>query len=101
MNLATVILTHSEPELTADTVKSVQAWVGERVLVLVDQVGWSEFQNFKIARTEQGFLHAHKRSPYRNYALGLKNSLRTGPTAIGFSTPNTTACFVLMSFKKI
>jgi len=74
MNLATVILTHNNPELTADTVKSVQAWVGDRVLVLVDQVGWPYFQSFEIksAKVEEGFRHAYSRSPYRNYALGMK-----------------------------
>jgi hypothetical protein len=86
MKFATLILTHANPELTADTVDAIQTWVGEHVLVLVDQIGWPQFQNVKIgsARVEEGFLHAHNRSPYRNAVLGLKRLYEYWPDSDWF-----------------
>jgi hypothetical protein len=81
MKIASVVLTHNNVRLTTDTVQSIETWVGDHVLVVVDEVGWSKFQNAKISKAKvvKGFLHAHNRSPYRNYALGLKTLYETWP----------------------
>ena len=81
MKIATVVLTHNNIKLTTDTVQSIETWVGDRVLVVVDQIGWPKFNNIEIsdAKVIKGFYHAHKRSPYRNYTLGLKTLFETWP----------------------
>lgn len=81
MNIATVLLTHADPVLTADTVDAVEMWVGDRVLVLVDEAGWPAFQDARLgsARVERGFHHAFHKSAYRNSALGLKRVYELWP----------------------
>ncbi len=73
MKIATVVLTHGNIPLTSDTVDSIETFVGDRVLVLVDKSGWQNFQNVKIGRSliREGLYHNHHRSPYRNYAFGM------------------------------
>ena len=101
MKFATLVLTHAEPELTADTVDSIETWVGDRVMVLVDQVGWPLFQNARLggARIEQGFLHAYSRGPYRNYALGLKKMYEAWPDSDWFISTEYDVLFLSDGFK--
>jgi len=102
MKLATLVLTHANPDLTADTVDSVQTWVGEHILVLVDQVGWPWFQNVKLgsARVEEGFLHAYSRSPYRNCALGLKKLYEYWPDSEWFLYTEYDCLFTSSAFQE-
>ena len=101
MNIATLVMTHADPQLTAHTVAGVEKWVGERVLVLVDEAGWSEFKDIHIggAKIEQGFLHAHNRSPYRNSALGLKKLYEYWPGADWFLYTEYDCLFNSAAFK--
>src|SRR5882757_3068814 len=86
MKFATLILTHTNPELTTDTVDSIKTWVGDKILVLVDQIAWHQFQNIKMGSTkiEEGFLHNHNRSPYRNCVLGMKKLYEHWPDSDWF-----------------
>jgi hypothetical protein len=61
MKLTTIILTHTNPQLTSDTVDSAETWVGNQTLLLVDKIGWPLFKDLKIGNSiiEEGFLHAH------------------------------------------
>lgn len=81
MKISTMMLTHAHPELTQDTAESINHWMTDRLLIVVDKAGWSTFQNINICNTKiiEGLYHAHDRSPYRNYTLGLKTLYDTWP----------------------
>ena len=87
--------------LTADTVDSLRAWVSDRILVLVDQAGWPNFQGFRIppARIEPGFRHAFHRSPYRNAALGLQKAYSYWPDSDWFLYTEYDCLFTSDAFK--
>lgn len=98
MKISSVVLTHAHPELTRDTVNSIKDFVGSQVLVLVDEIGWEDFKKFPNA--EKGFLHAHKKSPYRNYALGLKKLYEQWPNSDWFLYTEYDCVFVSDKFKE-
>jgi hypothetical protein len=98
MKISSVVLTHAYPKLTKDTVNSIREFTGDRVMTLVDAAGWDQFQNFPNA--EKGFYHAHKRSPYRNYALGLKRLYERWPDSDWYLYTEYDCVFVSDKFKE-
>lgn len=101
MKIASVVLTHGHPELTADTVDAIETWVGNRTLVLVDHAGWSHFQNTRLgsAKIEPGFRHAFNRNVYRNSALGLKRAYQYWPDSDWFLYTEYDCLFLSDAFK--
>lgn len=101
MKLTTIILTHTNPQLTSDTVDSAETWVGNQTLLLVDEIGWPLFKDLKIGNSiiEEGFLHAYNKSPYRNYALGLKKAYNYFPDSDWFIYVEYDTLFTSGSFK--
>lgn len=64
---------HNNPELVLDTLDSISTFMTSDILVVIDGTS-HHFDNIKLpVHTLKGFNHNHKRSPYRNIALGLKN----------------------------
>lgn len=102
MKVATVVLTHGNIPLTTDTVASIEANVGERVLVLVDKPGYPKFQNVKIgnAVVAEGLYHNFNRSPYRNYALGMKMLRELFPDSDWFLYSEYDNLFTSEAFKE-
>ena len=72
MKIATVLNSHS-PDLAADTIESILAYVGKDVLLVVDGCAWSKFEavDFPVQKVS-GFRHGKNKAPYRNVALGLQ-----------------------------
>jgi len=83
MEIATIVSTHANPQITEDTVDSVKTWITDKVMLLVDQAGWSQFQDRNICNVDkiEGFYHNYYKGCYRNYALGLKTLFETYPNA--------------------
>lgn len=102
MKIATVLLTHANVPITSDAIDSIETYVGNNNLVLVDQAGWHHFQNTKISKAiiQEGFYHNHHRSPYRNYALGLKTLYSLWPDSDWFLYTEYDCLFVSDGFKK-
>jgi len=86
MKISTMLLTHANLELTNDTAESINHWMTDRLLIVVDKVGWPAFQNQNIcnAKIVEGLYHGHDRSPYRNYTFGLKTLYETWPDSDWF-----------------
>lgn len=72
MNIAAIVHTHGDPQLTWDTVDSVKHYATDKVLVLVDEAGWDQFDLTNApANMLKGFYHGYHKAPYRNVILGL------------------------------
>lgn len=102
MKIATLLLTHANPELTTDTVNAITTYVGDRVLVLVDESGWSNFQQRTIGSSYlmKGFFHGHHCGPYRNYALGLQKLYALWPDSDWFLYTEYDCLFTSPAFKE-
>lgn len=98
MNIATVILTHDHVNLTNQLVKSIKKNVGKDYMVLVDKPGYHKFKTFPNAHC--GFHHAYYKSPYRNYALGIKLLYDKFPKADWYLYTEYDAYFVSEAFKE-
>ena len=98
MKISSVVLTHDYPQLTKDTMNSIKEFVGNQVIALVDEAGWKKFENFEGA--EKGFYHAHKRSPYRNYVLGMKKLYERWPNSDWYLYTEYDCVFVSDKFKE-
>jgi len=72
MEITALVHTHGKPEVTWDTVDSINHYMTNQVLLLVDEAGWSNFdpKNTPVNMLK-GFYHGHPKAPYRNVALGL------------------------------
>ena len=76
MNIATVLNVHDDTDCVVDTIESIQKYVGERILVVVDGASWEKWgKNLQISAYKlEGFWHGCNRAPYRNMALGMKQA---------------------------
>jgi hypothetical protein len=97
-----MLLTHGNLQLTTDTAKSINLWVGPHLLIVVDKIGWHEIKNKDIcgAKKIEGFYHNFHKSPYRNYALGLKTLYETWPDSDWYCYVEYDVLFVSDYFKK-
>lgn len=97
-----MLLTHGNVPLTMDTAKAIKLWVGPHLLIVVDKVGWHKFQDKDIygAKKIEGFYHNFHKSPYRNYALGLKTLYETWPDSDWFCYAEYDVLFTSDLFKK-
>jgi hypothetical protein len=81
VDIATIVATHSNPETTIDTIESVRYHMTDKVILLVDEVGWHEYKELKVPASKlKGFRHGFFRAPYRNVMLSLKNAAKTYPS---------------------
>lgn len=83
MKIASILNVHDHMDLVLDTLDSIQTWMTEDVLVIVDGKNWNKFENdlgkFKPNQVFRGFDHGHYASPYRNIALALKTLYKSYP----------------------
>lgn len=73
MKITAIVHTHGQPEVTQDTIDSINYYMTDRILVLVDEAGWHHFdqEKFKNVALLKGFKHGFYKAPYRNVILGL------------------------------
>jgi hypothetical protein len=76
MNIVTILNAHENDACVLDTIDSIRAYVGERIMLLTDGLKWSwaealEAPVYKL----KGFKHGANKAPYRNIALALQNAL--------------------------
>jgi hypothetical protein len=82
MKIAVVLNTHEASEVFFDTLDSIRAYMSEDVLVVVDGFSWPKFKHVDMpAHKVEGFLHGHRKSPYRNVTLGLMKASQIWPDA--------------------
>lgn len=82
MDIAALINTHADPEMTADTAHSVQTWMTNKILVLVDGAGWHHFGTRNFAYPlHKGLYHGRSKSPYRNILIGLAELYKRHPNS--------------------
>ena len=75
MKIATILNTHENSRVVHDTLDSVQKWMTEDVLMVVDGAGWKELESVNMPCYKlEGFHHEHNRGPYRNVTLALKEA---------------------------
>jgi len=100
MEIATLLNTHC-PESTADTLESIQTFVGQNVIVSIDGAVWNDFEDIKLpAYKLKGFYHNTPKSPYRNMALGLRTLYSKFPKADWFLYTEYDCLFASNAFKK-
>lgn len=81
MKIATILSTHTDPELTLDTLDSILCYMTEDVLLFIDGV-CKDFDDISLPVYKmKGFRHGCPSSPYRNVALALKSARSTFPDA--------------------
>lgn len=72
MKIATVMNVHADPSVVIDTLESINMYVTNNNLVVVDGSSVNVFNEVKLPATKiEGFPHKSNKSPYRNMALGL------------------------------
>lgn len=80
MQIATLINTHADPELTQDTADSVATWMTDKIMVLVDGAGWHHFANLSFPYPlHKGLTHGRSRSPHRNAMVGIEELYKRHP----------------------
>jgi len=76
---ACLINTHANLPLTEDTADSVKYWMTPNILILVDGLGWDQFENKTNYQILKGFNHGYPCSPYRNILHGLTEIYKMYP----------------------
>lgn len=81
MEIATIINVHNNPVMARDTIDSVRAFIGNKILLIVDEKGWSHYADFKHPDTtvKKGVYHGAKRSPYKNLSIAMMESYKLWP----------------------
>lgn len=101
MEIAAFVLTHNNPQLTFDTVDSVRLWMTDKVMVLVDAVGWGNFlgsdPKYDLCR---GLPHGRPRSPFRNILFGMKELYLKHPNVDWYCYCENDVLFIGDQFKR-
>lgn len=79
MDIATLINTHADPLMTADTANSVKVWMTSKILVIVDGAGWHHFGSRFDYPLHKGLVHGRPKSPYRNMLVGIAELCKLYP----------------------
>ncbi len=83
MEIAALINTHGNPEVTIDTIESVKAYATDKIVLLVDGAAWDQYESLPGIQVPmlKGFYHNYYKAPYRNVALGLMLMVKHYPAA--------------------
>ncbi len=79
MEITAILNTHGQRETTLDTAISIKHYMTDQILLVVDEAGWSYFDDIKSISVLKGFYHNFDRNPYRNIILGLKMAASMWP----------------------
>lgn len=102
MEIATIINVHKNPESARDIIDSVRVWTTNKILLIVDKVGWRYFEKFNHPDTvvRCGVVHNARRSPYKNMAIGLKEAYKLWPKVDWYNYFEYDALYLNDNFKK-
>jgi len=102
MEIATIVAVHNNPEMAKDTLDSVNAFVGDKTMLIVDAKGWDEYKNFKFGNTivQKGIFHGVNRSPYKNFCIAFIKSYETWPYADWYLWIEFDVLIISDTFKK-
>lgn len=82
IDIAAILHTHGQPEVTLDTLESIHHYLTDQTLVVVDGAGWDHFKSLKMpSKILKGFYHGYFRAPYRNVILSLMHAAKTWPNS--------------------
>jgi hypothetical protein len=100
--IACILLAHAYPEVVKDTLESIFCHVTNKVIVLVDGLGWENFKDLDLspAKVIKGFNHGKPRSPYRNSVLGVKLLYEQFPDVEWYCYMEYDTVFASESFKE-
>lgn len=80
MNLSVVLNIHDNSKIVFDTLDSIQTWMTNDILVIVDGEFWDKLCDLSMnAYKLEGFRHACSQAPYRNIHLGLLKAAEQWP----------------------
>ena len=102
MKIVTILHVHSNLKLVLDTLDSIQAWVGNDVLMVVDGKSWNRWGK-KISvpcYKMEGFSNGIGLSSYRNQVLGMMEAAKLWPDADWFLHTEYDTLFTSSEFKK-
>lgn len=100
MKIAVLLNVHENNPVVMDTIDSIRTHVTDDVLMLVDGLAWSQFDDFEAPVSKVcGFKHGIPKSPYRNMALGLKLLYENWPDADWFCYTEYDVLFASDRFK--
>ena len=103
MNIATILNSHGNTELTLDTIQSIQHNVGENILLVIDGLA-SEWANQLMVPSNVhkyiGIPFGKARAPYRNVALGFQQAIKLFPQAKWYCYCESDVVFASNSFQE-
>lgn len=71
-NIATALYTHKDDEICLDTLDSIQTWMTDKVMVVVDEANIHNYSNrIKDAIVKIGLYHGSTRSTHKNMAFAI------------------------------
>jgi hypothetical protein len=72
VKIAAVLNVHDNTFLALDTIDSIQTWVTNDIVVVVDGEAWNSWGKYAFLPCKiKGFHHGASRNPYKNVAYGL------------------------------
>jgi hypothetical protein len=100
MKIATVLNIHNNSKMVHDTIDSIQTYVTDDILAIVDGAHWNKVESvaFPCYKLE-GFRHNCPKSPYRNVTLGLKEAANLWPDADWYCYTEYDCLFASNKFK--
>ena len=102
MNFVTVLNVHNNPDGVVESLESIEAFLTDKIVVVVDGLGWEAFKDFsyKNAIIVEGFEHGVNRSQYKNCALGLIKAYNKWPDAEWYCYIEFDVAFLNDGFKQ-
>lgn len=102
MELAVAISAHPEkPEVVVDTIDSILVHGTDKILMVVDAVGWDRYKDVPMpCHKLEGFHYGCARAPYRNVALSLSVLTDTWPDCEWYIYCDYDVLFASDRFKK-
>ena len=102
MQIATILNSHADTDLTVSTIESIKRWVGPDLFVLIDGATWNSWgKDAKLNVPKvQGVYHNCGISPHKNITLALDLALETWPNADWFCVTEYDTYFGNDSFKE-
>ena len=102
MQIATILSSHADTDLTVNTIQSIQRWVGNDLFVLIDGATWNSWGKKATLGVPklQGLYHNSSISPHKNLTVGLKTALNMWPNADWFCLTEYDVLFGNDSFKE-
>lgn len=86
MEVAVVMNVHGRVDVVRDTIDSIRTWMSNKIVIVVDQLGWEHFKDFEYPDTHVvcGLPHGKPKSPYKNFCVGFNEVYKKWPNVDWF-----------------